>query len=245
MFLIRPSYMVLGNPIYQTMLDIVCDASACCYRAIPPDKLEEQEAKIQARIKAGHESVIEHVGFSVMLRVDRGITHELCRHRTGIALSMESSRYCNYTNGKFGNEITFVMPPEVSVIVPEGRYLEVVPLVSADETAIFIADEDGKLTTNVGSNKAVAEWAMGLLQAERSYRNAVTMGMEPEIARGLLPNATAAYITITANMREWRHIFKLRALGTTGRPHPQMVEIMSQVLGEAKLRFPAFFADLV
>ena len=69
-------------------------------------------------------------------------------------------------------------------------------------------------------------------------------GWLPEQARSVLPNSTATRIVVTANFREWRHIFKLRAIGTTGRPHPQMQALMLPVLAEFADKVPSVFGDL-
>lgn len=61
-------------------------------------------------IKSGHESIIEHEKLTVMFVIDRGISHEIVRHRVGAAYSQESTRYCNYSKDKFSNEITVIEP---------------------------------------------------------------------------------------------------------------------------------------
>jgi thymidylate synthase ThyX len=66
----------------------------------------------------------------------------------------------------------------------------------------------------------------------------------PELAREVLPNSLKTEIVVTANYREWRHIFKLRAIGTPGRPHPQMRALVLPVLEEFKEKLPALFGDL-
>lgn len=67
------------------------------------------EAFIQRLIKRKHWSVLEHASISLRFICDRGVTHELVRHRLA-SYSQESTRYCNYSNGKFGNEITVIEP---------------------------------------------------------------------------------------------------------------------------------------
>jgi len=64
-----------------------------------------------------HESVMEHASAGFLVTTDRGITHEIVRHRVGVAYSQESTRYCNYSQGKHGNQITVVRPCQ---ILPEG-----------------------------------------------------------------------------------------------------------------------------
>jgi len=76
------------------------------------------------------------------------------------------------------------------------------------------------------------------------YETELSEGLQPEIARGILPHALKTEIVITANYREWRLIFKQRAIGTTGRPHPQMAELMRPLMHECQEVFPAMFGDL-
>lgn len=80
---------------------------------------------------------------------------------------------------------------------------------------------------------------------EWRYQECLRAGWEAEQAREVLPNAIATTIVVKANLREWRHIFRLRALGTTGRPHPQMKALMMPLLEECQRRVPCVFEDLV
>lgn len=68
--------------------------------------------------------------------------------------------------------------------------------------------------------------------------------ISPEIARSVLPLCTKTEIVVTTNLREWRHIFKLRVLGTTGRPHPQIKALLSPLLDELGDKLPIVFGDL-
>lgn len=80
-----------------------------CYKS--ENKINEESAEkfIGNIIKRGHESVIEHVSISARIVCDRGVTHEIVRHRLA-SYSQESTRYCNYSSDKFGNELTFIKP---------------------------------------------------------------------------------------------------------------------------------------
>lgn len=82
-----------------------------CYKSedkITPDG-ESAKRFVKMLIDRQHEAMLEHSSLSVMFTVDRGVTHELVRHRI-MSFAQESTRYCNYANGKFGNEITVVKP---------------------------------------------------------------------------------------------------------------------------------------
>lgn len=80
---------------------------------------------------------------------------------------------------------------------------------------------------------------------EKAYFGMIASGSSPQQARSVLPNSTKSDITLTGNYREWRHFFKLRALGTTGKPHPQMLEVTIPLLKEIKTLIPIVFDDLV
>ena len=80
--------------------------------------------------------------------------------------------------------------------------------------------------------------------AEYTYLALVDSGTPPEIARAVLPNATATEIVVTANLREWRHILFLRAAGTTGKPHPDMQALMLPVLDKFRAMMPEVFGDI-
>lgn len=84
-------------------------AGRTCYKSENNIKEGSAERFMQNIIKSGHESVIEHLSISVRIITDRGVTHELVRHRIA-SYSQESSRYCHYSNDKFGNELTFIKP---------------------------------------------------------------------------------------------------------------------------------------
>ena len=109
MKIIEPSVELI-NPIpYELALNTVEIAGRTCYQS--EDKITDgsAEALIRRIIKSGHESVLEHVSVTARFICDRGVSHEIARHRIG-AYSQESTRYCNYSNGKFGGEITVIKP---------------------------------------------------------------------------------------------------------------------------------------
>lgn len=254
MQLLKPSFYFLPHLEYGSMLFNVCVAVSDCYGATPPSTQKEREAFIRKRLTEKHESVIEHASFSVRFSVDRGITHELVRHRL-ISVTQESTRYCKYDLPKFGSEITFIMPPFIAEQIPEGHHFVQAYFDSDDPKItkcilITMNSQTGEKETQPIEDLAVSSWLLAQQASEQTYLLAVKHPqgqpalMQPQIARGILTNAVRAHITITANLREWRHIFKLRALGVTGAPHPQMVEIMIPTLEEAKRRFPVFFEDL-
>lgn len=109
MKIINPSIEIINPPEYQAMLKHIEAAGRTCYKS--EDKITECSAEefIKRIIKMGHESVLEHSPISVRFICDRGVSHELVRHRL-CSFSQESTRYCNYSGDKFGSELTFINP---------------------------------------------------------------------------------------------------------------------------------------
>jgi thymidylate synthase (FAD) len=110
--IIQPSfYIEYPDPLDgEKILQHIEKCGRTCYKseaAITPESSRKIVADI---IKRGHESVLEHASISVRIICDRGVSHEIVRHRIA-SYSQESTRYCNYGKEKFGNEITFIRPP--------------------------------------------------------------------------------------------------------------------------------------
>jgi thymidylate synthase (FAD) len=107
--LISPSFDVVGAVDAENMLKNIEACARVCYKS--EDLITENSAAVLLRkiLKSGHESVIEHEKITVRIICDRGISHEIVRHRIA-SFSQESTRYCNYSIDKFGNELTFIKP---------------------------------------------------------------------------------------------------------------------------------------
>jgi thymidylate synthase (FAD) len=109
MKIIEPSFEFLSAVDGERILANIERIGRVCYKS--EDKITADSARgFVARIlKSGHESVIEHESLSVKVVCDRGVTHEIVRHRIA-AYSQESTRYCNYSDAKFGSELTLIKP---------------------------------------------------------------------------------------------------------------------------------------
>lgn len=109
MRIIEPYVEILHMPSAKEMLRVIELAGRTCYKS--EDKIKDGSAEdfVRRIIKSGHESVIEHGYCTVRFVCDRGVSHELVRHRLA-AYSQESTRYANYARDKFGNEITVIKP---------------------------------------------------------------------------------------------------------------------------------------
>ena len=209
MKLISPYYKLLDTIDAASIMNRIERAGRTCYKS--EDKITKYSAEkfIQMLINRGHESVLEHEKISVLFVCDRGISHEIVRHRIA-SFSQESTRYCNYSKAGFGSEITFIIPP---------------------------FEEDGD---DLRSDFEV-EWRNAMKNAEMSYLNLIKMGISPQYARSVLPNSLKTEIVVTANLREWRTIFKQR---TSKAAHPQMRQLMCPLLDDLKYNIPIIFDDI-
>lgn len=141
---------------------------------------------------------------------DRGVSHEFVRHRV-MSFAQESTRYCNYSKDKFGNELTFIQPCwlDDERLKLYGPYHTVIRDKSLE--SIFIAS---------------------LNNAEKDYIDLIDLGWKPQEARAVLPNSLKTELVVTGFVSDWDHFFDLRARGTTGAPHPQAKELAEPLMKE-------------
>ena len=142
-----------------------------------------------------------------------GVTRELNRHRVN-SIAEQSTRYCNYSKDKFGGEVTFCIPQWIDEekLSKIGPYKRVIRKKDASPTEI---------------------WITSLLNCEEDYLELINQGWKPQQAREVLLLCTATEIVHTAYASDWRHFFDLRYFGTTGAPHPNMVELTGLMAKEA------------
>lgn len=205
MKIIKPSYEIMWENAPEHMIRKINTIARTCYKSNTPENFEAQKEFVRKLIRDGHEAMIEHVNLSVKFICDRGISHELVRHRLA-SFAQESTRYCNYNKDRFDNEITVIEP------------------------SFFEEDE----TTYMA-------WKNSCETAERAYLFMNEQGLKPQEARSILPNSLKTEIWVTANIREWRNILKLR---TAPNAHPQMRELMCPLLDEFKKNLEPFFFDI-
>lgn len=101
---------IITQTDYDTALSIITTAGRTCYKSERKGTREHDERFIRNLIKSGHDSVLEHFSLTYRLVTSRTVTHQLVRHRVGHSYSQASQRYCNYSNDKFGNEVSFISP---------------------------------------------------------------------------------------------------------------------------------------
>ena len=109
MKIIEPSFEFMHAVSGKQILESIERAGRVCYKS--EDKITSDSSKefIKKILQSGHESVIEHEKITVKIICDRGVSHEIVRHRIA-SYSQESTRYCNYSKNKFGNELTLIRP---------------------------------------------------------------------------------------------------------------------------------------
>lgn len=109
MRIIKPQVILEEDINGEEILKKIEKIGRVCYKSENNVTEESSKRFVSNVLKRHHESVIEHESISVRIICDRGVTHELVRHRVA-SYSQESTRYCNYSNDKFGNELTFIEP---------------------------------------------------------------------------------------------------------------------------------------
>lgn len=145
------------------------------------------------------------------------ITREFNRHRAD-SMAEQSTRYCNYSKAKFGNEITVNLPTWVKQQMMDSNWAR---QISGGTLTISGHDflELGRKVVD-GSATDLDNWVFANLATEKSYMNLIAAGRKPQEARVVLPLDTNTELVHTAFISDWKHFFDLRALGTTGAPHP-------------------------
>lgn len=109
MKILEPSFEILGNIEPDKIMKNIEAFGRVCYKSESLITNNSADPFIRRILKSGHESVIEHEKITVKIVCDRGVTHEIVRHRIA-SYSQESTRYCNYSKDKFGNELAFIKP---------------------------------------------------------------------------------------------------------------------------------------
>jgi thymidylate synthase (FAD) len=175
-----------------------------CYKS--EDKIGDGTAAklVRKLVSLGHGAMLEHWSVTVRFVCDRGVSHELVRHRLA-SYAQESTRYCNYGGGKFGGEI------------------KVIPMLE-------------------GLTSEQIERRMSLYRyMESVYIDEIAEGVKPQQARDNLPTCLKTEIVVTANLREWRHIFRLR---TSSKAHPQIRVLLEPLLHEMRREIQIIFDDI-
>ena len=153
---------------------------------------------------------------------DRGVSHEFVRHRV-FSFAQESTRYCNYSKDKFGNELTFILPPWV-----DERQL-------GEQNSQELLIQMGSLSNPTYTQEDLNElyFLFSLASSEVQYFNLINNGWKPQQARAVLPNSLKTELVVTGFASDWEHFFELRDAGSA---HPQARELAHPLHEEFKNR---------
>ena len=153
---------------------------------------------------------------------DRGVSHEFVRHRV-MSFAQESTRYCNYSKDKFGNELTFIIPCWLDI--PTGHY--------AYWDGDWCDIDKMKIQLPEGEHKDIDAFLWTLNNAETHYTLLINSGWKPQEARTVLPNSLKTELVVTGFVSDWKKFFRLRSrIAETGKPHPQAQELADPLMDE-------------
>ena len=218
MKIIDPLIMVEDyNP--QKILKNIERACRTCYRSENLITEDSYKKLLKNCINRGHESILEHEKITVRMICDIGVYKDLTRHRFA-SFSIESTRYCNYGKDKFDNEIKFIKP----VFYTPGA----------------IEDYDDPIDKN--NCLKTQYWQRTMQEIENAYMDMTNIvGATPDEMRMILPHSTAAEVTMTCNIREWKHVLDLRTKKMT---HSAIRQILIPLLLKFKQDMPEIFDDI-
>lgn len=177
-----------------------------------------EDLKYRTDFKKGKHELRITVHFTTQI----AITREYNRHRAN-SMAEQSTRYCNYTKNKFGSEISINLPTWV-----KGD------LETNDEKFVELCEDVANEETNDWT--PIDAWLFANQAAEFAYMKLIAMGCKPQEARVILPLDTNTELVHTAFVSDWKHFFDLRALGTTGAPHPDAKILAEPLYEEFKKR---------
>ena len=217
---LKPQHVIIGKDQIEghKILKHIEKIARTCYKSEDLINDESAEKMIKKLIKLNHLAMIEHASVSVLFTCDRGVTHEIVRHRVA-SYAQESTRYVNYSKDKFGNEIGYI---DIAGGIALDTKMKDLPVETIDAI--------------------ISEWNQACIDAEKHYMKMLELGATPQIARSVLNNSTKSDINVTMNLREWRHFFELRC---DTPAHPQMRELVIPLLKEMSEVIAIVFDDLV
>ncbi len=196
MIIVEPQVQLMEDLNGKYILNHLERVARTCYKSESLITEGSSEKMVANLIKRGHEAMLEHASIGVKVTTDRGVTHEIVRHRIA-SYAQESTRYCNYGKEKFGSEIT--------VLNPFGSF-----------------DLD---MGDISNYEKYMVWYDAMLYAQTAYMKLIELGCTAQIARSVLPNSLKAEIVMTLNIRSWRNFFKLRT-AKDAHPQMRQVAIM-------------------
>lgn len=230
MKLIKPKVEILDRLDERDVINRIATIARTCYKSENMRTADRDYALVKRLIDSKHDAMLEFVDITVKFTTDTGISHELVRHRMA-SYAQESSRYCNYSKDKFGNELTFIIPSWLDI--PEGNYTY------WDDDWVDISKM--KINLPADNKDVVTNWLHYLNNTELTYRLLTNKGWTAEQARSILPKSIKTEINMKANLREWRHFFRLRC---SKHAHPDMRVLALDLLKQMHDKLPTIFEDI-
>ena len=167
-------------------------------------------------------NVFHYLRTTFNIITDIGVARELARHRTH-SISEESTRYCNYSKDKFGNELTFIIPEWAKVYYTDGS-------VTPDNVySNLVYNKSDNNEQPLYANKLTKDFLVGLYKAEINYFSLLNSGYAPQQARQVLPLSTKVQTIHTAFDTDWNEFISLRADACSGSVHPNMKIIANKI----------------
>ena len=230
MKLIKPKVEILDRLDERAIIGRIATVARTCYKSEFSSSEDKDKALVKRLIDSKHDAMLEFVDVTVRFTTSIGITREIIRHRIA-SFANESTRYCDYSKDKFNNEITFIIPSYLDI--PEGNY--------SYWDGDWVDVDKMKIQLPADNEDAVSAWLFNLNHAETTYRVLKNKGWKAEQAREVLPMCTKSEINMKANLREWRHFFKLRC---DKHAHPDMRVLALDLLKQMHDKLPIIFDDL-
>ena len=213
MKLIKPKVEILDRIDGDQVICDIARVARTCYKSEDRINREADRKLVKRLIESKHEAMLEFVDITAKFTCSRAIAQEITRHRMA-SYAMESQRYVCYARDKFNHEITYIIPSHTNY--DEGEY-------------------------SLKYEVANGPFLNSLLYSEKAYFDLIEDGWNAQEARDVLPNATKTEINMKANLREWRHFFKLRCHKTA---HPDIRVLALDLLKQMHEQIPIIFDDL-
>ena len=260
----KRDYQINGYSIYSA--DHVIPRIGAQYAANPFSKVNTNPEKQTFEITTNYRVIVENgwiddlqymcepseyheKRYTLRFVCDRGVTHELVRHRK-FSFAQESSRYCNYgSDKKFGKELTFISPSwcnyeeikDMADVIQNSRKevqnavydLTMADVYDNNETQAFTVKKDDNLlelskeeSIEIANQKRCELMMVyDMMRSEKIYMYLMEHGYQPQQARQVLPTMIKSEICMTGFASDWRFFFDLRLYGKTGAPHPDMLMV--------------------
>lgn len=222
--IVKPKFQILSRLNERSILKHLERCGRTCYKS--EDKITDDSCYkfIKMLLSKGHESVIEHYNISIKFVCSRSLSHQLVRHRL-CSFSEQSQRYCNFET-------------KVDMGIIQPYWMD-----ESDIKKIRNKSFSSVLQIPNKVSKKCQYWLESIIDSAVSYGILLRSNpeMTPQQARSLLPNAAKTEIVCTANLRQWRHILKLR---TSKGADPEIRELMIPLLRKLQEKLPTLFSDI-